>query len=60
MTRANPRIEIYFREKGKKRWLKTGRIYSFNRMEEAQAKMAELFRINKGRKQYLLKPYKYK
>lgn len=58
MTKANPRVEIYFRMKGKKRWLRTERVYRLDKIEEAQKKMVELFNIHKGKRQYILKPLK--
>jgi hypothetical protein len=58
MREANPRVEIYFRQKGKRRWYRTGRTYPFTQIEQAQAKMRALFKINKGKKEYLLKPMK--
>lgn len=58
MTRANPRVEIYYRVKGKKRWLRTNKVYPLRRIEEAQKDMKKLYVKNKGKKQFLLKPFK--
>jgi len=57
MTRSNPRIEIYYREKGKKRWYRTNQVYPIQRIEEAQSDMKKLFVKNNGKKQFLLKPF---
>lgn len=57
MTKANPRIEIYFRDKGMKRWYRTNQVYTINRIEEAQNDMKKLYEKNRGKKQFLLKNF---
>lgn len=57
MTKANPRIEIYFRNKRMKRWYRTNKVYPLQRIEQAQEDMKKLYILNKGKKQFILKPF---
>ena len=58
--RKIPKVEIYYREKGKKRWFRSNLVYPLNNIVDAQKKMAQLHAKNKGRVQYILKEFKNK
>lgn len=58
MTKANPRVEIYFRQKGKKRWLKSGRIYKLKHVHKALEDIDKLVIKQKGKYQYTLKEFR--
>ena len=58
--RKIPKVEIYYREKGKKRWFRSGLVYPLRNILEAQKKMEQLYVKNKGNTQYILFEFKNK
>lgn len=57
MTKANPRVEIYYRKKGNKRWLKTDRVYPLKKVDLAYADIQKSIEKSRGRYQYTLKQF---